>query len=244
MEPRRTSIADRLLPDCTGTRGRSRPPAGDCSQSCGARVIGPLRENRRMPSALHGVGLLVLVLASASCLADEDRPQPGANSIAKVVGVHWSAPDVDRDGLKDWLQLDIHLQVPKGAMCSGGGTGLEQGLSDGSVRHLASGQHLEWLRARGQLNSPAWLEPWAEADSAGRCTLSVGFDGDSLRNRASDGRWIAQVKLSWRMPDDRSRGAGTYGTIEQELRTPRERALSFGRAPLKGLLPSPPRERH
>jgi hypothetical protein len=140
---------------------------------------------------------------------------------ASITNARWSAVDGDHDGLKEWLQVDIDVAVPTGTECSPSESWLEQDVPERGTRMIATDQNVDRLRAGGPTREG---NRWVRADSSGRCTLRIGFDGDSLRTFARDGDWTAHLVVSWRHP-----GAETRYSIEKNLEIPLQRAASYGR---------------
>jgi hypothetical protein len=177
------------------------------------------------PRARGFFGVIALgLLANWICfhgVACGGSPRPAVSR--RIVSVDWNLPDANRDGLAECLRLDIRLRVPSGAHVVDAGSSIAEPLSGHERHRLAGAASPQLIAADYMLNSEAI--PFAFADPAGRCTLTVAFDGDSLRLARRDGKWIVSLRLLWSVgaPPDSS------GEIDGEVPTPPQQASRFGR---------------
>lgn len=233
MERCRKSRADRVLfSSGAAGRGRLNAPVDGCSEVGGSRLIEAMWWRASLKAGLQAglccFAIAIVLVALAGCRSESNRAAEKQTN-GKVVGSNWSARDVDRDGLHDWLQLDLYLHLPPNVVCIDAGTTLEDDGQQGEARVLAQAEGIEWLMSRGSVNRVT--DPTSFSGEAGQCTLTVGFDGDSLRNRAASARWVANLRLAWHLVDDRTGDPGTHGSIEDRIAAPAQRPASFGRAP-------------
>jgi hypothetical protein len=163
----------------------------------------------------------VAAIVTIALLARGGTGHGDTDELARIEKVEWSLHDQDRDGLTDWLQLDLALRLPEGVQCTGGAS-LEQ-----TGRHLAHATTVLEMTSLGMLQ--AVQIPMCVADSLGRCTLSLAFDGASIRSRARDGRCTAHVEVLWRASygDPHS----YYGHLRRDIASPSLRIASFRSAP-------------
>jgi hypothetical protein len=178
---------------------------------------------RRASARVAIVAACAAVIVLPSCRKDATSGDSPRDVRAAITGLQWSRPDANGDGLAECLRLDIALELPPGARCMDAGSTLDEPLLGDGLRHLAVAADPRLIAADYLLNSAA--TPVTVANDAGRCTLTVAFDGDSLRLASRDGAWLARLHLAWNM------GArpGANGAIDREEPTPPQSAKTFGR---------------
>jgi len=157
-------------------------------------------------------------IALGGCKKETSKVAP--MDLAKIESITWTTPDADSDGVFDWLQADVLLRLPPGAQCVDGGTALEH--PEGNL-YLVTADRLDRVQDPS-VDSDAG-PPWCVTDAQGRCTLKLAFNADSIASRASDGRWVARLKLAWRLP--KVGGSYASGDLDSLVQTPSQRVALY-----------------
>jgi len=162
----------------------------------------------------------LLACAGSACAA---RSREANTPVAKIESIRWKRVDQNNDGKSEFLQAAIVLRLPPRASVANFRSQLFENDHHGVERRLATAADPRLIRADYMRNSVMLAE--ALADSVGRCTLLLAFDGDSLRLAQSDGKWTAHFWLVWELGPRSTVG----GELTRSVQTPPQRATLFGR---------------